>query len=73
MVLACAAQAVAEVPETVAGKVFLDANNNGVLDPGEKMLAGVRVTDGNNPYHAPLVKVEACKIESCAGYPHIGV
>lgn len=30
----------------VAGKVFLDANGNGRLDPGEKGIAGVRVTDG---------------------------
>lgn len=35
-----------EAPEVVTGKVFLDANGNGTLDPGEKGLAGVRVTDG---------------------------
>ncbi|MCE5277044.1 MAG: metallophosphoesterase [Planctomycetaceae bacterium] len=33
-------------PQAVSGKVFLDANANGVLDAGEKGIAGVRITDG---------------------------
>ena len=44
-VLASAGMAAA-ASETVGGKVFADANGNGVMDPGEKGLAGVRVTDG---------------------------
>ena len=38
----------ASAPGAVAGKVFLDANGNGRLDPGEKGIAGVRVTNGVN-------------------------
>ena len=34
------------VADTVSGRVFLDANGNGRLDPGEQGLAGVAVTDG---------------------------
>lgn len=34
--------------ESVSGMVFLDANNNGSPDSGEKGLAGIRVTDGVN-------------------------
>ncbi|MCE5324876.1 MAG: metallophosphoesterase [Planctomycetaceae bacterium] len=33
-------------PEAVSGRVFLDANGNGILDPGEKGVPGVRITDG---------------------------
>lgn len=33
-------------PDVVSGKVFIDANNNGVHDNNEKGLAGIRVTDG---------------------------
>jgi len=33
-------------PASVAGQVFLDASANGKLDPGEKGIPGVRVTDG---------------------------
>lgn len=35
-----------DVPDTVAGVVFLDANGNGRLDKGEKPVGGARVTDG---------------------------
>lgn len=42
---ACSASA-ATAPETVSGRVYLDANTNGVPDAGEKGLAGVRVSDG---------------------------
>lgn len=38
----------AAAPAAVCGKVFLDANGNGVLDAGEKGIAGVAVTDGVN-------------------------
>ena len=46
MVCASVASAAAQPPATVGGKVFLDANGDGKMDPGEKGLAGVRVTDG---------------------------
>ena len=36
------------VPDTLSGKVFLDANGNGKTDPGESGIADVRVTDGIN-------------------------
>jgi len=44
----CAASLAAEptCPRVVSGKVFLDANKNGTLDPGEKGVPGVRITDG---------------------------
>lgn len=38
----------ADAPQTVAGKVFLDANANGKLDEGEKPVSSVRITDGVN-------------------------
>lgn len=38
----------AETPDTVSGKVFLDANGNGRLDAGEQGIPGVRVSDGVN-------------------------
>jgi hypothetical protein len=41
-----AALGLAEAPETVSGRIFLDVNANGRLDAGEAGLAGVRVTDG---------------------------
>ena len=34
------------VPNVVAGKVFFDANGNGVLNAREKGIPGARVTDG---------------------------
>jgi len=34
--------------ESVSGRVFLDANANGLLDDGEKGIAGVAVTDSVN-------------------------
>lgn len=40
--------ATAGPPETVSGKVFLDANRDGKLDAGEKGIEGVRLTDGVN-------------------------
>lgn len=36
------------LPAQITGKVFLDANGNGVCDPGEKGMAGVCVQDGLN-------------------------
>lgn len=49
----CALSASAQVPqfakiEQVSGRVILDANANGKIDPGEMGLAGVAVTDGVN-------------------------
>lgn len=38
----------AALPESVGGRVYLDANGNGQRDPDEKPLAGIRVTDGVN-------------------------
>jgi hypothetical protein len=34
--------------EKISGRVILDANSNGVLDPGEKGIAGVSISDGVN-------------------------
>jgi hypothetical protein len=42
------APAAAAVPDTLSGRVFLDANGSGKADPGEAGIAGVRVTDGIN-------------------------
>jgi len=44
--LAAPSRAAEPAPETVRGKVFLDANRNGALDPGERGVAGVSITDG---------------------------
>ncbi len=50
---------------TLLGKVFNDTNQNGVQDPGEKGVAGVRLateegivvtTDQDGKYHIPAVK-----------------
>lgn len=38
----------AETSETVRGRVVLDVNANGQIDPGEKGIVGVAVTDGIN-------------------------
>ncbi|MCE5327144.1 MAG: metallophosphoesterase [Planctomycetaceae bacterium] len=35
-----------DAPQAVSGKVFLDANGNGVMDAGEQGVGGVRITDG---------------------------
>lgn len=48
LIIGLQAQAETSSPESVSGKVFLDANGNGALDPGEKGLADIRVTDGVN-------------------------
>lgn len=46
-VLAClAALTACQALACDAGNVFLDANGNGVRDPGESGIAGVRVSDG---------------------------
>ncbi len=45
LLAAAAARGATAVPETISGRVFLDANENGRLDPGEQGLAGIRVTD----------------------------
>jgi hypothetical protein len=34
------------VPAVIRGRVFLDANANGRMDPGEQPLSGVKLTDG---------------------------
>ena len=44
---AAAALAAAKI-EKVSGRVILDANANGRLDPDEKGMPGVPVTDGVN-------------------------
>lgn len=44
--LIAAAGAFAQSTLSVTGRVFDDTNANGKLDPGEKGLAGVRVSDG---------------------------
>ena len=49
-------------PVNVSGKVFDDANGNGKMDPGEKGIAGVQVSDGLN-----IVKTDAAGVYSIAG------
>ena len=46
--LAGVLQAQAAEVDTVAGRVYLDANGNGQFDAGEKGLPGIRVTDSVN-------------------------
>ena len=41
----CPAWAADAVPDSISGKVYLDANGNGKFDDGEKGLPGIRVTD----------------------------
>ena len=38
----------ADSPGRLSGRVFEDANTNGVFDAGEPGLAGVRVSDGQS-------------------------
>ncbi len=48
-VLPCLPASAADTaPDTISGKVYLDANGNGAPDPGETGIAGIRVTDGVN-------------------------
>jgi uncharacterized repeat protein (TIGR01451 family) len=46
-------------PSSLAGYVYMDANNNGVKDPGEAPIAGVGITlsgtDGNGPVNKVAV------------------
>ena len=46
------------------GRVFVDKNNNGVFDKGEKPMAGVAVSDGLN-----VVKTASDGSFSLPGHP----
>ena len=62
--LSCApAPASGAVPDTLGGKVYLDANGNGKFDDGEKGLPGIRVTDGIGFSTTDAAGAYAIKIE----------
>jgi hypothetical protein len=42
------------VPKTVSGQVYLDSNNNGVIDANERLLAGVSVTISGTGLTGPV-------------------
>jgi hypothetical protein len=71
------AQDAAQDPaQTATGRVFLDANANGVLDAGERGVAGVAVTNGleviatdaDGRYELPVAGDTVIRITKPAGY-----
>lgn len=74
--LSLAAPVSALPPPCNAGKVWEDSNANGRQDPGEKPLAGIKVSDGvelvftrdDGRYHLPVVDGRTVFVVKPAGY-----
>lgn len=74
--LAAAPQFLQAAKKSAKGVVFLDANNNGIFDTGEKGIPGVVVsnqkdavqTDENGRYRIPITKETIIFISKPAGY-----